>query len=329
MNIREIAKEANVSIATVSRVLNNSKNVAPSTREKILEILKKYEYEMDPWAKRLASKRNVTRVFVLVSKRILKSLDLKNKEFYSMVVKGIQAAATMNRSVTDILEMESTLNEEKLKGVDGVLLVGGDTTAEHVKFFKRIGKPIVLVDQYIPTVKVDCVVSNGYDGASYAVKYLISRHLKKIVHIHGFLNHFGFKDRYNGYVATMEQNNLLPKSYEYNDETMEDMRPVVQKMLNVYGVPEAIFASNDPIAMKVIETLNYFHLKVPEDVSVIGFDGVEKGKHFSPPLSTLKVPMQEMGSLALKRLLDIVYKQDVYPVRISLFTEFIKKGSSI
>ncbi len=329
MNIREIAKKADVSIATVSRVLNNSENVSSSTREKVLEILKKYEFEMDPWAKRLASKRNVTHVFIMVSRRILRFLDLKGKEFYSVVVNGIQNAANMNRSVTKIVEMETNLDEEKLKGVDGVLLVGGDTTAEHVRFFKKIGMPLVLVDQYIPTVKVDCVVSNGYDGASYAVKYLISQHFKKIVHIHGFLNHFGFKDRYNGYVATMEQNNLLPKDYEYNDEVMEDMKPLMDKMFNIYGVPEAIFASNDSIAMKVIETLMSFHIKVPEDVSVIGFDGIEKGKHFTPSLSTLKVPMHEMGSLALKRLIDIVYNQDVYPVKISLFTEFIKRGSSI
>ncbi|WP_036222261.1 LacI family DNA-binding transcriptional regulator [Mesoaciditoga lauensis] len=329
MNIREIAKKADVSIATVSRVLNDSKNVSPSTREKVLKILKKYRFEMDPWAKRLASKRNVTHIFIMVSKRILKTLDLKDKEFYSMVVKGIQNTAKANRSITTIVEMETNLDEKKLKGIDGVLLVGGDTTAEHVRFLKKIGMPQVLVDQYIPTVKVDCVVSNGYDGASYAVKYLISQGFKKIVHIHGFLNHFGFKDRYVGYMTTMEQNNLLPKAYEYNDEVMEDMKPLVEKMLNVYGVPEAIFASNDPIAMKVIETLKAFHIKVPDDISVIGFDGIEKGKYFNPPLSTLRVPMQEMGSLALKRLLDIVYGQDVYPVRISLFTEFIKRGSSI
>jgi len=329
VNIREIAKKADVSIATVSRVLNSSENVSSATREKVLEILRKYEFEMDPWAKRLASKRNKTHLFIMVSRRILKFLDLESNEFYSTVINGTRNTADMNRSVTEIVEMESNLDEEKLKGVDGVLLVGGDTTAEHVRFFKKIGMPLVLVDQYIPTVKVDCIVSNGYDGASYAVKYLISRGLKKIVHIHGFLNHFGFKDRYDGYKATMEQNNLLPKTYEYNDEVMEDMKPLIDKMFNVYGVPEAIFASNDLIAMKAIETLRSFHIRVPEDISVIGFDGIEKGKYFTPPLSTLKVPMREMGSLALKRLLDIVYDQDVYPVRISLFTEFIKRGSSV
>ena len=329
MNIREIAKKADVSIATVSRVLNNSGNVSSVTREKVLETLKKYEFKMDPWAKRLASKRITTKVLVMISRRIVKQLDSKTGEFYSKVIEGVRNCANVNRSVVETVEMESNLDKDKLKNANGVLLIGGDTTAEHVRFFKKIGMPLVLVDQYIPTVKVDCVVSNGYDGASYAVKHLISQRIKKIVHIHGFLNHFGFKDRYSGYVAVMEQNGLLPKSYEYNDDIMEDMKPLVDKMLNVYGVPGAIFASNDSIAMKVIETLEDFHIKIPEDVSVIGFDGTEVGKNFIPSLTTLKVPMREMGSLALKRLLDIIYGQDVYPVKISLFTEFIRRGSSV
>ena len=329
MNIREIAKKANVSTATVSRVLNNSENVSSVTREKVLEILKKYEFKMDPWAKRLASKRVITKVLVMMSKRIIKQLNSKTGEFYSKVIEGIRNSANINRTIIETVEMESNLDEDKLKDIDGVLLIGGDTTGEHVSFLKKIKIPLVLVDQYIPTVKVDCIVSNGYDGACYAINYLVSRGFHKIVHIHGFLNHFGFRSRYDGYITAMEKNGLLPKAYEYNDDVMEDMKPLVDKMLNIYGVPEAIFASNDSIAIRAIETLEDFHIKIPEDVSVIGFDGTEVGKNFIPSLTTLKVPMREMGSLALKRLLDIVYKQDIYPVRISLFTEFIKRGSSV
>ncbi len=329
MNIREIAKEAGVSTATISRVLNDSANVAETTKKHVLDILKRYDFEMDPWAKRLASKKNITRIFVMVSKRIMKQLSSENKEFYSKVISGINKTAKMNRCIPELVMMEEYLDESKLKGIDGVLLIGGDTTIEHVKFLKQLKIPTILVDQYIPTVKVDCVVSNGYDGACYAVNYLFKKGLRKIVHIHGFLNHFGFKDRYDGYISSMEKHNLLPKTYEYNDEIMEDMNPLIDKMLNTYGVPDAIFASNDPIAMKTIETLRNFKIMVPTDVSVIGFDGTEAGERFNPSITTLKIPMYEMGSLSLKRLLDIVTSQDVYPVRISLFTEFKKRESSI
>ena len=329
MNIREIAKKADVSIATVSRVLNNSQSVSPTTRMHVLETLNHYGFQMDPWAKRLATKKKTIRIFAMISRRIKKMLEEGLEGFYSNVVSGIKDAAERTGISIEFVEMESNLSKDKLKNVSGVLLVGSDTTIKHVRFLKSIQVPLVLVDQYFPTVKVDCVLSNGYDGACYAISYLVSRGLHKIVHIHGFLNHFGFRSRYDGYITAMEENGLLPKTYEYNDEVMEDMDPLFSKMFSTFGVPEAIFSSNDTIAMKVIETLKDFRIKVPEDVSVIGFDGVEVRQKFNLPLTTLKVPMREMGSLALKRLLDIVYDQDVYPVRISLFTEFIKGASSI
>ncbi len=329
MNIREIAKEAGVSVATVSRVLNDSRNVSEKTKKCVLDILKKHEFEADPWAKKLASRRQIARILIMVSRRIKKQLESENKEFYSKVISGIEEVAKVNRCATELVTMEDHLDASKLEGTDGVLLVGGDTGAEHVKFLKKLRIPTVLVDQYIPTVRVDCVVSNGYDGACYAIDYLYKKGLRKIAHIHGFLNHFGFKDRYDGYLSSMEKRNLLPKVYEYNDEIMEDMNPLMEKMLNTYGVPEAIFASNDPIAMKTVESLERFGIKVPADVSVVGFDGTETGERFVPSLTTLKIPMYEMGALALKRLLDIILSQDVYPVRISLFTEFEKRMSSV
>ncbi|MCW1300843.1 MAG: LacI family transcriptional regulator [Candidatus Parvarchaeota archaeon] len=331
MNIKEIAKTANVSVATVSRVLNGSSKVSEETRRKVNDVLNKVNFKTDPSARRLAIKKIEIKVFVIVSKRINRQLNSDSvvREFYSKVIEGIEQTAELNKIHVEVVELEDILNESKLKTVNGLLLIGGDTTIEHVKFIKKYGIPIVLVDQYIPTLKVDCVISDGYDGASYATKYLISKGLKKIIHIHGFLNHFGFKNRYDGFISTMENYKLLPKDYEYNDEIMEDMKPLIDKILKTYGLPEAIFASNDPIAMKVIETLNNFRIRVPQDVSVIGFDGIEIGEKFNPSLTTLKVPMYEMGSLAVKRLIDIITNHDVYPVRISLFTEFIKRGSSI
>ncbi len=328
MNIREIAKKAGVSVATVSRVLNDSTNVSESTREKVKKILQTYNFQADPEAKRLAVKKKGVRVIAMINARIKKTLHQESDGFYSRVLAGIRDAATAQAVQVEFVEMESHLKESFVRNVDGILMVGSDTTLEEVNFIRELKIPLVLVDQYLPTIKVDCVISNGYDGACYAVNYLIAKGFKRIIHIHGFLNHFSFKDRYNGYVSVMEKHGLLPRTYEYNDEIMEDMVPLFNKILNTVGVPEAIFTSNDPIAMKAVGTLSKLGINVPQEVSVIGFDGIEEARKFEPSISTLKVPMHEMGSLALKRLMDVVYDQDIYPIKISLFTEFIRGNSS-
>ena len=325
MNIKEIAKLSGVSVATISRVINNSPNVSDKTREKIKDILKKYDFKSDFSAKRLANKRKRTKSYCLVNRRVVNLT--KNREFYSNILDGIKKASPMNNDL-HIEVMENFLENPELDGTNGVLLVGSDTTKEDIAFFKNRNIPVVLVDQYIPAVKVDCVISNGYDGSSYAMDYLFSKGFKRIIHVHGFLNHFAFKDRYDGYVESMEKRGFLPKTFEYNDDRMEDMKPLVERILKS-GLPDAVFTSNDPIAMKLIATFKEFNIRIPDDVSVIGFDGTVEGEKYNPSLSSLKIPMYEMGSLGMKRLMQIMSGEDIYPVIISLFTKFVKGCSSI
>ncbi len=331
MTIKEVAEKAGVSVATVSRVINNAHNVSPKTKKKVLAVLKEYGFEIDPWARRLATKKRKKKIniLVLLSERLLKDFNIENNGFYEIIMHGIQKASHWGNIEIKLENMEKTIEKRKFKKADGIILLGSDTEERHVTPIQDREIPVVLVDQYIPTLKVDCVVSNGFDGASFAVTYLILHGLKNIIHIHGFLDHFSFKNRYEGYMYAMEKFGLLPRTYEYDDESMEDMSPIIKRILKVQGKPDAIFTSNDAIAMKTIKTLKEFDIKVPDDISVVGFDGSEEGRKFNPSLSSVKVPMEEMGSLAIKRLLDIIYGEDVYPVRISLFTQFIKGESSI
>ncbi|HID16161.1 MAG TPA: LacI family transcriptional regulator, partial [Candidatus Atribacteria bacterium] len=318
-----------VSVATVSRVLNNANNVSLKTKKKVLKVLKKYGFEIDPWARRLATKKRETNILTLISRRLQKDFDINSEGFYAIIMRGIKKASKWGSINIEMDTMETIIEKQAFKGMDGIILLGSDTKEKHIIPIQKNDIPVILIDQYIPTVKIDCVVSNGFDGASYAISHLVSHGLRNIIHIHGFLDHFSFKDRYDGYIYAMERHGLLPRTYEYDDESMEDMRPIIKRILNVQGIPDGIFTSNDAIAMKTIETLKEFGIKVPEDVSIIGFDGSNEGRRFTPSLSSLKIPMEEMGSLAIKRLLDIIYGEDIYPVKISLFTKFIKGESSI
>ncbi|QTA38205.1 LacI family DNA-binding transcriptional regulator [Thermosipho ferrireducens] len=321
--IEDVAKEANVSIATVSRVLNNSGYVSERTKMKVWSAIKKLNYKPKLSAASLARHKQVFRVGICESKRLQKmERESFTPEFYSVIL-----TALIETGTTYGLSFYKT-NLDAPEEHDAYILLGGDTTIETIKMYKDMKKPFLLLDHYIPGQKVDCIVSNGYDGAYYAVNYLIEKGFKKIVHVHGPLNSYGFRSRYEGYTMAMTEAGLFPRYFEY-DDVNDNMNDVIGIILRNYGVPDAIFASNDITAMRVIRELKKRGLNIPQDVSVIGFDDIISAEKFDPPLTTVKVFKDEMGSLAAKRIYELIVKQDPHPIVISLFTKFVKRKSSI
>ncbi|PLV60420.1 LacI family DNA-binding transcriptional regulator [Thermotoga sp. KOL6] len=324
--IEDVAKLAGVSIATVSRVINGSGYVSERTRYKVWKAIEELGYKPEISAKILASKGKLFNVSIFASKRILSPLQNNGiiGEFYGVVIRAIEESCEKLGMKVDVKLLEDFSNSDNS---DGYIFVGGDVSKEIVKETKSRKKPFVLVDHYIPGERVDCVISDGYDGALYATNYLISKGFTKIVHIHGPLWPYGFKMRYDGYKDAMEKAGLMPKFYEC-DDTEDGAKKVVDIMLNSYGVPEGIFTSNDSIAFWVINRLKEHGLKIPEDVSVIGFDDIVDAENFDPPLTTLRVFKYEMGCLACKRLHELLTKVNPHPVRILVFTQFVKRKST-
>ncbi|MFW6120744.1 MAG: substrate-binding domain-containing protein, partial [Petrotogales bacterium] len=251
------------------------------------------------------------------------SISSHPDEFYTIVVKGITDFAKKHRLNTHFLKMKET------KYIyDGYLLLGGEITNDYIKELKSTQKPVVLVDQYIPGLKIDCVVSDGYDGAVYGIEYLIQNDLKKIVALHGPLSHFGFKDRYDGYIAAMEKHGLLPKTYEY-DEIGDNMSNLVDLLLRTYGKPDAIFGTNDTAAIRTMEELQRRNFKIPEEISILGFDDIVSASSVTPSLTTLKIFKYELGSVAARRLFTLLMGEEEHPTKTLLFTRFIKRESTI
>jgi LacI family transcriptional regulator len=324
--IEDVAKLAGVSIATVSRVINGSGYVSEKTRYKVWKAIEELGYKPEISAKLLASKGKLFNIHVFASKRILSPLQNNGilGEFYGVIIRAIEEnCGRLGMNV----ELKMLENFFESNGADGYIFIGGDLSEKTLKEIKSRKKPFVLVDHYIPGERVDCVISDGYDGALYATNYLISKGFKRIVHVHGPLHPYGFKMRYDGYKDAMEKAGLMPRFYEC-DDTEEGTRKVIDIMLNSYGIPEAIFTSNDSIAFWVIKRLKEHNIKVPEDVSVIGFDDIVDAENFDPPLTTLRVFKYEMGCLACKRLHELLTGINPHPVRILVFTQFVKRKST-
>jgi len=316
ITIKDVAKKAGVSITTVSRVINNSPRVSEKTREKVIKAMKELGFSPRPWAKYLAMPRANFRVGVVITERIKRFMG--KGAFYHRVLEGINEVASSSG-----VKVEVIMYGEKESSLDGYLIIGADFGLSDVKKFMDMKKPVVLVDNYIPGLNVDVVISDGYGGAFSAVQTLISYGYRKIVHIHSPLSTYSFRDRFNGYVDAMEKNNLMPKLYEF-DDISENMSYVIDLMLNTYGVPEAIFTSNDFAATRAIKELRKRGIKAPEDVVIMGFDDSEEAKKMR--FSSVRVFKKEMGSFSMRRLATLMMKQDVHPAKISLFTELVIRG---
>lgn len=160
------------------------------------------------------------------------------------------------------------------------------------------------------------------------MKKLISKGLKKIVNIHGPLSHFGFKDRFDGYISAMEGAGYLPKAYEY-DEDNDNMSAIIDLLLSRYGLPDAVFGCNDTAAIRAMEELQARGIKIPEEVSILGFDDIVNSSATTPSLTTFKIFKHEMGVVGSRRLQSLLIGNEPRPTKISLFTEFVQRESTL
>ncbi|MGE0032974.1 MAG: LacI family DNA-binding transcriptional regulator [Pseudothermotoga sp.] len=280
-SIDDVARLAGVSIATVSRVLNNRGYVSEKTKLKVWKAVRELGYKPQKSARTLASRR-LFKVALVISDRIKKLLKNETGNFYAIVLQAIKDVESSFRFSTAPLILESS----DPKGFDGFLLIGSDATAEQVMFYRKYGK-VVLVDHYIDGLGIDCVVSDGYDGVYKVVQDFVQRGFENIVHLHGPLRFYGFKDRYRGYTEAMQRNGLLPVCYEY-DDLHEEITPVLKKIFRDKKV-QVLICSNDIIAIRALKELKSWGYRIPEDVSVIGFDDIPQAERIAVNFKGSKV----------------------------------------
>lgn len=324
-NIEDVAKLAGTSIATVSRVLNNKGKYSEKTKMKVLKAVEELNYKPSSQAKHLAKVKYGFKIGILISNRIKNILKKKKNEygemdFYSTVLKGIYDGAKENKAKIKLMSFDEFFNKDK--ECDGILILGSDKIPDEI-LNSDIHK--VLVDNYIVGKKINAIISNGFDGAYYVVDKMIKRNYKRIIHVHGPLEFYGFRRRFEGYELAMKKNNLLPLTYEVA-ENQESINYIIDLILA--KKPEVIFASNDPIAIMILNVLKSKKIQVPEKIQIIGFDDIVFSASTEPSLSTVKVFKYEMGNVALERVIELINGKNLHPYVTSLFTEFIERNST-
>jgi len=303
--IKEIAQEANVSIATVSRALNFDVRVTEETRGKILRISKELNYKPNLIARNFVKKTSYTIGLILpdISDEffadIIRGVDEITYEngFYTMV-----ASSHKHRTLTDSIIAFSNTGL-----VGGVILLLSMMTDEIQIILNQTKIPVVIIGGGKGDLKFDTVAIDNYQGAFNATEYLIKKkRFKKIAHITGPTENYDAFLRKKGFIDACKKNGVsINKSFIVDGNFTIDSG--YHGFIQLYGLPEkpqAIFAANDMMALGCYDAANYFNVKIPDDISLIGFDDIFMSKYINPSLTTVRVQIEEVGKAAATLLLE-------------------------
>lgn len=307
VRISDVAKMANVSTATVSRVLSNSGNVKKETAEKVLEAIKKLNYQPNLLARQLRRLETKT-VLVVVP-------DITNT-FFSKILRGIEQVAIENDYEVLLGDTGNSLEREKgyldilrQKKADGMILLTARLESHLLEEISR-EFPVVLACEYlegsdIPTVSIDNISS-----ARKATEYLISLGHKRIGFLSGPMDVILSRDRLKGFKQGMMQHDIAiePNLIQEGDFSFESGFNLMTKLLALSEPPTAVFASSDEMAIGAIKAIKAKGLKVPDDISIVGFDDIKFASIFEPALTTVSQPMFEIGQKAMELLIKLIQK---------------------
>jgi LacI family transcriptional regulator len=328
VTIYDVAREAGVSMATVSRVVNNNPNVKPQTRKKVFEAIDRLGYRPNAVARGLASKKTTT-VGVVIP-------DISNSIF-AEVARGIEDIANMyhyniilcnaDKKKDKEIRVINTLLE---KQVDGLVFMGGAVTDEHIQAFKTANVPIVLCattdeNGQIPSVDID------HEAAAYdAVQALIHQGHKRIAMISGTL-----QDPANGYARFQGYKRALETAgIPYEEELVrignyryESGAEAMKYFLELPSQPTAVFAATDEMAIGAIHCIQDSGLKVPANISVISVDSSRMASMVRPQLTAVAQPMYDIGAVSMRLLTKLMKKETVDHAKVVLPHEIVNRQS--
>ncbi|KXH78778.1 LacI family DNA-binding transcriptional regulator [Sporosarcina sp. HYO08] len=306
VSIRDVAKHASVSVATVSRVLNDKGYVSVETRKKVEAAIAELNYRPNEVARSLFKKQSKTLGLILP--------DIMNP-FFPELARAIEDTAA-KLGYTVIL-CNSDEDEEKAqryldillqKYVDGIILAS-NTIRE--KTIRELNIPVVCIDREI-SKDIPTIVVDNKKGARTATQFLKDKGRKRIAHIRGPFDVSNANERCEGYLGIVSSEDWFTESYIINGNYhMETATKVALALLQSHPEVDGIFAANDTMAIGAMKAAYQHGLKVPEDISIIGFDGIALAKASIPELTTIEQPLYALGQKAAKVLIQLIEGQEI------------------
>lgn len=301
--IKDVAKIAHVSVATVSRVINKKGYVNETTKELVLEAIAELQYVPNELARSLFKKQS----------RIIGIIVPHLTSYYFAELLEVIEDITVNHNYRLMVCNSQDNKDRETKylqvfqqyNIDGIIMISNTT---RIQDYKSLNIPIIAIDHKL-TDDVPSVTSNNVLGGILAAQKLINGGCKKIIHFRGPSVLMPVQDRTAGFKSIMEKNKIYNFSFDldFKNPSQEDIQNVINSNLDCDG----IFCDSDIIALNVIQCLKKANRRVPEDVQVIGFDNIEFSRIFSPKLTTIAQSTDKIGHYAVETLVKLMNKEPI------------------
>lgn len=303
ITIKDVAREAGVSIATVSNALNNSDVVQPKTREHVLAVAEKLHYIPNLNGKRLRAAQTRTIGLFVTSMTGDYYGNMADTIHYICQESGYELHVFIVNSADSIIQ--KLMN----RIVDGAIVFFGTLSSEELRFMKNCGVPIVFMDQEEKGDTVSSVLYESYQAGRMAAEYLLGLGHRDLMHVFGLQNNYDSRQRYAGFRDALKASGVAMRPECCLDGRLERAaayREMRRFLSEGHALPQAIFAANDVSAIGCMEALRQFDLRVPEDVSVIGCDDILLCSFVSPNLTTIRTHMHQLGAEAANEVLRLI-----------------------
>lgn len=327
-NQKDVAKLANVSFITVSRVINKMGNVKPETRRRVENAIKELNYYPNSIAQGLNRNRVMT---IAIETSLNTSATIEETSYYTRILTGVERLC-IKRGYDILISSQRGQNNtfDCLKPfysrkADGVIILGTIPTEKQFQQIIDDCIPSVIIGDRHPSFEMNYIDTDNYRGMFEATEYLIKNGHSKIAYIKGNVDNQNAIDRFKGFSSAMSQYSLpINNQWILNGDYSKDSGSRCYKdLIKLIDLPTAIICSTDLMALGVYEAIRNNGDKVPDKISIIGFDGHELCRYTDPPLTTVRQPLEDMGEEAANVLIDnieqgnIKPKQHIFPVQLN------------
>lgn len=335
VTLKQIAEQLNISVTTVSKALKDYPDVSKKTRLLVRETAKTLNYKPNSFAVNLRTRESKT-IGIIIPEVV--------HHFFSSVIKGIIAHAEKKGYLVIILQSSESFDLEKKqidlllsKRVDGILisLANESVDFKHLNTVLENGTPLVMFDKIAKLVKCSKVIINDRKAAYTATQHLIDTGCKRIAHFRGPLLPQNSIDRFLGYKKALLDNNLdYDPSLVYicNDMSLEEGKQFAKQLTKEHNDVDGIFINTDLVAVGAMQELLNQNIKIPEDISIVGFSNWFMSSVISPSLTTIDQPGYEMGKSAFKLLYKQIKRRKLnknFQIKeIELTTSLIERAST-